>query len=343
MTVGISLTHGKRLEAIVITDSRASSSVRHSDSVNKIGCFESDNYNGVIFGSGNANHVEGIIKTLDYIAAPDLNDFVKKIQLNHAERVNSLDKSVLDVQKSEIAKKASLLLPDMKYFNFDKDLAHIPESERQNFMAQFARMIQQKYDQFVENEIKSVMQRYDNHKQQNGSTFILVAYDKKSNVIRQWQIDEVTTNELFSDHIEIGSGSDGANMYLATSLQGINPASQLNTDDLLLFTLNAYNSSTMNHGVGGRPKIYRVSKDGNYLFPDEETNVLVNLSGAYLSKFDEENLTTKLTKELISHVISEHKNYGNISKCLGLNVDTLKTLTIPYSSWQNRVNQNSFD
>ena len=63
---------------------------------------------------------------------------------------------------------------------------------------------------------------------------------------------------MFLNHLEIGSGSDGANLYLATRLQGID-TTHLSPEQLAFFVLNAYATSTVNQGVGGSPKLARVS------------------------------------------------------------------------------------
>ncbi len=187
------------------------------------------------------------------------------------------------------------------------------------------------------------IQGYSQSKRDNPTNFVLVSFDKDQNKIRQWYFNQHLNNELFLDHIEIGSGADGSNIYFAANLQGIKQGTELKTHDLLFFALNAYNFSTINTGVGSRPTIIKVSKEENYTFPEHQVSVLANLCGAYLSRYNEKDLTTEKTKEYILSVIKGQKKvYDDISKAVGLNKEALIAMAIPYTVWQERANQKFF-
>jgi len=344
MTIGISFSQGQRLEAIVITDSRASYSGRQSDSVNKVGEFSAKNYHGVVFGSGNGNLIEGIIRNLGELESSTLRDYVSAIHSAHKLRVDNSDQSYLNSNSAEIKKKASLLLPGTQLDTIRETSKQMPEEQREQFIQHQMMALQQKYDQFIEQENKAAMQNYDQFKRESSTGFIVVAFDKDKEKIRQWNINQNICQELFMDHIEIGSGFDGANMYFATNLQGIGLGTKLNTADLSFFALNAYNSSSINQGVGGTPRIINVSREGNSSLQDHQINAFVNLSGAYLSKFSEEELTHKKTREYMQAMLEgKDRIYNKIAKVLDLNVEALQTLSIPYSAWQERANQKLFN
>ena len=344
MTVGISFSQGQRLEAIVITDSRVSHSGRQSDSVNKAGEFSAENYHGVVFGSGNGNLIEGVIRNLGELESPTLENYVSGIHSAHKLRQDNTDQSYLISNSAEIKKKASLLLPRTQLDTIRQTSKQMPEEQREQFIQHQMMALQQKYDQFIEQENKAAMQNYDQFKRESSTGFIVVAFDKDKGKIRQWHIGQNTYQELFMDHIEIGSGFDGANMYLAANLQGIGLGTELNTADLSFFALNAYNSSSINQGVGGTPRIISISGEGNSSLQDHQINAFVNLSGAYLSRFSEEELTHKKTREYMQAMLKEKEGiYNKVAKTLDLNVGALQTLTIPYSTWQERANKKLFN
>ena len=344
MTVGISLSQGKRLEAIVITDSRGSQSGRQSDSANKMGRFSSDAYHGVIFGSGQGNYIEAVLKNLHEFKGNDLDVYVDEISDGHRKRMTDDEKKYFKSQKEEALKKASLLLTDENRDLMRENVNLMSDEQRENFMNQQQMMCQQKYDQFIEQEIRTIMQRYDQLKQENMTSFVLVAYDTRYEKIRQFHIGHSGQNELFMDHIEIGSGFDGANMYLAANLQGIGQDIDLDTTDLMFFAMNAYNSSSINQGVGGTPKLIKIDAASNTTFPNDQVAAIMNVSGAYLSRFDEKSISHRKTREYIKGILSENKGiYAKIGRSIGLSAESLKTMAIPYSTWQDRANQRFFN
>ncbi len=310
MTVGIAFTNG--LEAIAITDSRSSGyNYRQSDSVNKMGDFHNDNYCGVVFGAGNGNLIAGVITNLDGFAADNLDDYVELVHRNYKARCDKDDISALAASKIEIEKKAKLI-----------------ESEEER-------------NQFIRGQVNEAIQNYNNEKRNTETTFILIGYDNKKGKIRLFYLDPLTSREASLNHLEIGSGYDGANLYLGTKLQGVD-SSKLDLADLAFFVLNAYATSTVNQGVGGTPKIARISKDGCEIVPPEKSVVLANLSGAYLS--ESPALTHESTRRRFKEILDgDDPNYKQIAQEVGLGEDTLKTTYIPYSSWQERANRRLFN
>ena len=131
-------------------------------------------------------------------------------------------------------------------------------------------------------------------------------------------------------------------MYFATKLQGIN-ARRLNVSDMAFFVTNAYSLSTVNLGVGGMPKIAKISEDGSKVLDPEKTRVLGNLSGGYLSEFNPE-LTAQKTREHFATILGEDQRscYETVANMLGLNTKTLTTTYIRLSSWQDRANSQNF-
>ncbi len=111
MTVGISFCQGSRLEAIVITDSQVSHSGRESNSANKVGMFSSKRYNGVVFGSGNVNLIDAVIKRSEELKTHHLKDFMVSLYNENKDREDMSDISYLSSHRSEIEKKAEMLVP----------------------------------------------------------------------------------------------------------------------------------------------------------------------------------------------------------------------------------------
>jgi hypothetical protein len=313
MTVGIAFTNG--LEAIAITDSRASGSSRQTDSVNKMGDFSEEKYAGVVFGTGSASLVEGVIGNLNGFSAENLDKFVKSVHKNYKGRIDHLDDLYLAAMLVEIEKKA-----------------HLIENEDEK-------------KQFTRQELSKVMSEYDKSKNrfENITNFLLVGYDKEKCKVRLFTLDPFISQELNSNHIEMGSGTDGANLYLGTKLQGID-STKLELADLTFFALNAYATSTVNKGVGGTPKIARISKDGCEILPVEKAIALANLSGAYLSEFPASVLSHESTRMRFKEILDCAKpKYAKIAKEIGLNENTLRTMYITYSSWQERANRTLFN
>lgn len=310
MTVGISFTNG--LEAIVVTDSRVSGAGRKSDSVNKMGRFDSDNYFGVIFGSGEGDKITGVIDNLEEFKGEYLDDYVKAIHESEEKRQEEDEQRFLGNQKRIIEQKAKLI--------------DGPEKRKH----------------FQEQETGNLIQRYDNFKQDsaNHTPFILVAYDREKDKIRSFLISDAGYNELFRDHIELGSGSDGAHMYFSTKLQGVD-VKNLKPEELAFFATNAYGFAAVNEGVGGKPKIARINKDGANIVESERTNALINLSGAYLS---ESGFGNKATRERFKEILdSGNPDYEGMAGSLGSTKNDLTTKAIPYSTWQEGANGKLFN
>jgi hypothetical protein len=310
MTVGIALTNG--LEAIIITDSRASGFGRESDSIRKMGEFLNDNYFGVIFGTGDADSILGIIKNLALITEEDLDRYVLTLQ--------SIYKNNFDKEKNQ-------------YFASIKDQINQKASLIENA---------EEKEHYVRKEINKIIESYEQSKRQEGFLAIL-AYDKQKKKIRKHTISSSYVHENYSDHIEIGSGSDGANLYLSNKLQGVE-ASKLKINDLLFFALNSYSSSTVNIGVGGTPIIARVSEEGCDFLSAENINTIGNVSGAYLSEYPNSHLNFNSTRKILNDIMNGNNlDFIKIAKNIGLNEQTLKNTYIPYKSWQETANRMHFN
>jgi hypothetical protein len=313
MTVGITLTNGE--EAIAITDKRVSAMYRKSDSINKMGIFNANNnnYSGVLFGTGLANPIEGIIKGIYNCKSKNLEKFSQDIYLKYRTMLNKADHHWLNTQYEELEKKAML------FTDAQEQAEEIYKGKQE------------------------VIANYNEYKAENFSDFMVVGYDKLSanRKIRIFRVTENGSNEQYADHHEIGGGYDGANIYLWNKLQGLD-LSKLSFSDLAFFSINAYSSSTVNSGVGGSPKIAKISKKGCEILSPEKTNFLVNLSGAYLAQ-----INSKMNRDPIREFFDEilqktNPNYEKIAKNYELNADVMKQIYIPYSSWQEKSNQNFY-
>lgn len=341
MTVGISMTHGSRLEAIVITDSCVSSRGRESNSVNKASTFATDSYHGVIFGSGSGNYIEGILKNLGDISGKTLEEYVSGIQQAHAERVKKDDQQTLASHQAAIKRRAEYLNPANLKEEIQEQAEVMPEEARASFIHQKLGQAQQKYDQAIEQENRMLNQNFDQYKQENQTSFVITGFEGEK--IRKFFVSEAGFNELFNDHVEIGSGLDGANMYFAQNLQGISPEQKLSTADLAFLAINAYNSSSINHGVGGTPRIVHVHEKGADIITNTKVNTLVNLSAAYMARVNEADLTHRGTRNLVGDVLSDKKSaYKLVAAAIGESEAAVKSRITPYSSWQAQANQKHF-
>ncbi|MBS3103288.1 hypothetical protein J4458_07635 [Candidatus Woesearchaeota archaeon] len=313
MTVGIYLSNG--LEAAIITDSRASGWGRQSDSnVDKMGTFSRKDYHGVIFGTGGSNLVLEVINNLQRNIGKTLDEFANSTFIAYKKVIDSSDEDWTRIEREHIAKKLGLIAN---------------EGERKQYEQQAVRESTQKFDAYKQDT-------------RNMTFFIIVAYDKKAKKVRQMRIDPFNVIGLSLSHYEIGSGSDGANIYLATKLQGVND-SELKASDLAFFAFNAYALATVNQGVGGTPKFAPVSKSGVRTMPQETTIALANLSGAYMSELATPVLSARRVRDYFDEVLNERNpRYDVIAKTLGLDEATLKGTYIPYSSWQERSNRQLF-
>ncbi len=310
MTVGISLTNG--LEAVVITDSRVSGGTRQSDSVNKMGFFSADRYNGVIYGAGNGNVIEGVTRYAKKIQGESLDGYVASVHQMLQQREQDLHSQTILSNRRTIDLKSK----------------HIgSKAERQKYVEQETAKAITEYEQYLRNP-------------QNATQFIVVGYDAQNKRIRMHVIDSRSPAEYFMHHIELGSGADGAHMYLSNALQGLS-MKDLSAQDLTFFAVNAYTSANINIGVGGTPRVAVISQKGAHALPVEQARVMANLSGAFLASINPE-LTTNRVRDHIGKILKK-KGSGKVARDLCIPVHVLKSMTIPYGSWQERANDANFE
>ena len=309
MTVGLAFHNGK--EAVGITDSRVSGGGRESDSVDKMGEFSGDKYSGVVFGTGNGNLIEGVIRHLGRHEEEGLEKFLMSVHGDYKDIADQFDRRVLAAEREEIEKKAFII----------RD-----EKEKEKFIKESTAHLQNNFADSKNNE---------------ATHFVMIGYDARAERLRQFQFGSKMYSELFRSHVEIGSGADGANIHFGTKLQGIDTR-KLGRTDLAFFTTNAYCLSTIDQGVGGTPKIATVSSDGTVILPTKKAMTLVNLSGAYLSEFNHDALSSVSTRALFGKVMNGDPDYEGIAKILEVNEDTLTSAYIPYAQWQERSNRRLF-
>ncbi len=310
MTIGIAFTNG--LEAVVVTDSRVSGSGRQSDSVDKVGILEGERYAGVVFGAGSANVVYSVIRNLEDFSGKALDECVAAIGRFLLEGVDEEVRAPLVQCDKIITTKAALIQDD---------------SKRKEYIEKETEKAQQGVEQIF---------REGTHTK---TSLILVAYDKNSRKLRRFSISTFGSLEAHFPHIEIGSGSDGANMYLTTALQGLDNRT-LGTNELVFFALNAHSLATINEGVGGTPNIVVVGQEGVKTLPDEKVIVLTNVSGAYMAR----EIETRTARELFSSIVNaQNPDYKRVAEVVGVSETTLRSMAIPYGTWQERANRKEFN
>lgn len=305
MTVGIFITN--RQEAYAIADSQVSASGRESNSYEKIGIVEADQYHGVIFGAGSANIFDSIVKNLDQFKdKKTLDDYIAAIHNKLKEGADKFDRQFIASHENDIQKKAEAIAD--------------PEERKQ----------------YIQAETQKLMQTYENMKG-NTSLFNIVAYDKDAKGVRAFSVSSYGHDEMFVDHTEIGSGTDGAHFYLATKLQGVN-VEKLKSADLLFFLINAYSYANVNSGVGGTPKIGKIYSEEIKTLSQEGTKLVTNISGAYLAEL----ISLQKAREVCEMVDSEKEGSVVVE---GLDVDPsmLTDILIPFSHWQERANKKFFN
>lgn len=307
MTVGIAITNGR--EALAITDCRVSGGGRQSDSVDKMGHFDRPNFSGVIFGTGLGNQIEGILRNLDEFKGVDFDSYIAEMQTVFSREVDAYKSREVESRKKDIITKAALIVNDRERAEFIKKMTfdHLRDYDRAG----------------------------------QGAFFASVAYDRDKKKIRFLNFSLPNRYELFTKVQCIGSGSDGADLSLSTKLQGLD-ITKLSPEELAYFATNAYVISTMNQGVGGTPKLAKIAENGVTIYNQERAVALANISGAFSAEYCAD-LMPRITIDLFGEVMNERKpNYGAIARTLNLNKDSLTSICIPYSSWQERSNRRLF-
>ncbi len=311
MTVGISLTNGK--EAIVIADSRstASNGGRQSDSAEKILQYKGSLYYGFLLEAGVANHTMATYARMKGSSYDSLDLLVDAVKASHAEVLDRQDADYILSNKKEIDKRATAISDE------------------------HARA------QYVTQEVERLMRDLRERKKEDpgfSSCFAAVSYDKNTERVRSFWINENVATEVHMPYVMLGSGTDGAHLYFTAKLQGIKQ-NRLSIQDICFHVVNAYCYATLNAGVGGTPVVGVITADGIKLVDDKRAIAAVNISGAYLAE-GHDALTRKKAIEYLAEVLQDKKpQYKEIARELGLNVEALTTLVIPYSSWQEQANR----
>lgn len=250
MTVGIFLTNG--IEAIVLCDEMVTIGGRQSASVTKMGDLVTDNYSGVLIGAGDGNTLFGAISTYERKELPKtLDACVEEVRRYMAAKIERDDKQWLDEQLANSMTRASILTPDetVRYIAFERE---------------------------------RIFQAFDGRKQmqsRNPSTQILIAaYDKTAQKIRSFIVADNHSYELYIPHLEIGSGSDSAQLYFLENLQGLDPK-RMDVGELAYGAGCAYLKSTLNVGVGGTPRVAILTPNGVVKLSSYKSAFLTNVCG----------------------------------------------------------------
>ncbi len=311
MTVGISLTNGK--EAIVIADSRstASNGGRQSDSAEKMLQYKGSTYHGFLLEAGLATHTMATYARIKGSSHDSLEAIVEAVKASHAEILGKSDNDYILSQKKEIEKTAKI---------------HGDEQARAQYVAQ---------------QVEKLLMIFGQRKREDPafqSSFAAVGYDRNTGRVRLFWINENVATELHMPYVLLGSGTDSAHLYFTAKLQGTKQE-RLSKNDICFHAINAYSFATLNAGVGGTPLIGMIQQEQTRILDTQRTIAAVNISGAYLAEVSEQ-LTRAKAKEYMAIVLHEEKpKYKDIARELGLNVEALTTLVIPYSSWQEKANR----
>ncbi len=310
MTVGITLTNG--IESVMIADSRETSGQRESDRAKKIALFNSTGYSGAICAAGQANYIESIFKKINDYRIDALVDFSKIIS-----------DDVLTEMKSQVYSRAKPLVDD----TYLKASWIANKSEK---------------DKFLKQNISRVMSDYDAElRRASNLSFLISGFDNEKNKIKTLLANPGNNLEIHDVHYEIGSGTDGSNLYLNEKLQGIAPQN-LSFDELLFFAINAYSKSNINRGVGGTPTIALISKDNTSLLSDENVIALGNISGAYLSEFNSKKINRDFFMVALGDMRANRLDYDKVAHALKLTPYATNSMYIPFNSWQETTNRTMF-
>lgn len=297
------MSNGK--EAIAITDAQGSSSGRKSDSFVKLFPVNFSGYFGVLYGTGDANIFLG--STFGHDVA-SLDAYVRSLYSRMKALVDTIDTNYMTRQREEITKEALVISDDGR-------------------RADFARQ-----------QELGFIQRYEQAKQ-NQTWLVTVGFDREAGRVRCYLVRETGSLEIFTPHLEVGSGADGANFSLGTAIQGLD-VTRLPAEGLLYFAVNAYHMATENVGVGGTPKIAAISGNGVMQLPDANVRALMNLSGAFLSRY-----SVITPGSMIGHckgALEGMVNLRAISRVTGLSGEQLVRMSVPYNVWQDMANQKLF-
>jgi hypothetical protein len=286
---------------------------RESNSFDKMGQFEHEKYHGVIFGTGDGNTAMEIIEWMAKLENDTLEGFVEAIKGQHSKVTREEYRAWMQAAYDD-ARLRSMLIQD--------------EKEREEYMNR------------QKSEISSALEKY---KRDSRTYFRAVAFDKDAKRIRKFHIDANYCREITSHHVEIGSGSDAANLYFSAVLQGVDPKKLTDVADLAYFAANAYSMADVNSGVGGVPKMAHIRESGCTIVGPRKTKAIANVSGAHSARYNEAMLTSSGARAFLGAILgNDEPEYGQIAGALGICVNTLTTVYVPFSSWQERANADLF-
>ena len=327
MTVGITLNNDDY--AVIIVDSRVSSMSRESDSIDKIAEFNQKNYHGVIFGSGRGNLVLDLNRDLKNFNEDSVDKLVDKVYSEMLNKIDKKDKTYLENLTREYGKiNSSLFLSKRKLIDKLNGMKFIEKTDKDKINYLTEKMIE-KYESINDDDLSEIKSRYFDRKRNSKTEFLTVLYDKDYDKIRKYHFNYINKDEIFLNYDIIGSGKDYAHSYLLENLVG-KEVDDFKIEDFLLFGINSYSKSTLNEGVGGRPKIFVLDKNTNEKLNRDQSIYLSNLSGIYLSNTT--NLSENQLKENIKNILNNDFNYSEFLKEYNLE-ESINKFHIPYSSF----------
>jgi len=130
-----------------------------------------------------------------------------------------------------------------------------------------------------------------------------------------------------------GAGLTKARNYNYLFMPGID-LEKCNNTDLALQVMSAYCFSESITSVGGTPELYSLDKEGSvYNYNLTQRCAMFNVAAARLTG----QINMPQANWMFDSLLHD-KDYNEIARSLDLTPTTLTTTTIPYLSWQERVN-----
>ncbi|MFH1455595.1 MAG: hypothetical protein ABIF40_01455 [archaeon] len=156
----------------------------------------------------------------------------------------------------------------------------------------------------------------------------------ENNKIRIYQVNVKGPRRLKVQTLnKHGSGMYMARRYLNSFMSGVNFES-LSNQNMALHIMSAYSYAQLMTSVGGTPDLHSIDTKGTiYNYNLAQRCAMSNVASARMVQ------TVGLAQaRWMFDSIFQEKDYDDIARTLNLTETTLTTTTIPYLSWQERVN-----
>lgn len=306
MTVGIYVGNGK--VALAMADSRVTMGPRQTDTAQKLTTYYGTNIHGVLFGAGRADILSAANNCLQANAtsAESVSGLAECIRANWHGSQERIVTSYCDNERRNIEARAHAFGGD--------------EASRKDFILGETRKL-----------IEAVHQ--SDHDSQ--SDLILVGYDKSLKGVRAQGIRKNHIEQIEDLTYVIGSGTDGAHLFLTMERQGLD-MSRFTEQELLLMISKGYAGANLNQGVGGQASLARINETGVEMMTDTKTILVQNIGAVYSAGLFPYSMArfamgTILRKDadlelLVKQVAEQTSIDAQLLKTIGLDARELLTL-----------------